>query len=52
MILENLTVNFGSSSESHTHHCSGIPYFAFVKLYFSLEITLVTSQRKVGLAAA
>lgn len=52
MILENLILNFGSSSKSHAHHCSGVPSFAFVKLYSSLEITLVTSQRKVGLAAA
>lgn len=52
MSLENLIVNFGSSSESHAHHCSGMPCFVFAKLYFSLEITLVTSQRKVGLAAA
>lgn len=49
MILENPIVNFGSLSESHGHHCSS---FAFVKLYFSLEVTLATNWRKIGLAAA
>lgn len=49
MILENPIVSFGSSSEPQPYDAAAQ---AFVKLYFSLEITLVTSQRKVGLAAA